>query len=91
MKGGIMNSLNTYKAIKAQYPQHVVLLRIGDFYEAFDDDAHKLAKACDLTVTRTLASQQPVCGFPCHQGDRMIALALKAGHTVAVADVRVER
>jgi DNA mismatch repair protein MutS len=86
-----MNSYNSYQAIKAQYPQHIVIMRIGDFYEAFDEDAKRLAKACDLTLTGSSILGRPICGFPYHQAERMMAKGLESGETFAVADVVVHR
>src|SRR5580700_1878165 len=43
--------MDQYEGVKAQYPGHLVLIRVGDFYESFGDDAKLLAKELEITLT----------------------------------------
>ena len=40
-----------YLAIKKQYPDIILLFRLGDFYETFDDDAKIVSSVCDVVLT----------------------------------------
>jgi DNA mismatch repair protein MutS len=46
------------------------LKKIGDFYEAYDDDARTLAKECRLTLTKR--RDRPMAGFPYHMFSRIV-------------------
>ena len=78
-----------YLQIKAQYPDTVVLFRLGDFYETFDDDAKLVAQACDIVLTsRPVGGGQrvPLAGVPYHAVEGYIAKLINAGHKVAIVD-----
>jgi len=53
-----------YRETKQRYPEMVLLFRVGDFYEAFDDDAKLIADVLGLTVTHR--GTTAMAGFPCH-------------------------
>lgn len=59
-----------YFDAKEQHPDHVIVTRLGDFYEAFGDDAKLLADLCNLTLTSRLFQGKedriPMVGFPQH-------------------------
>ena len=79
-----------YQQIKRQYPNHIILMKIGDFYEAFDGDAQVVADELGLNVvTRSLNRKAKVqmAGFPVGQSgtERIEALQGK-GYGVAVAE-----
>lgn len=59
-------------------------MRMGDFYEAFGDDAINAANALDLTVTSR--GDFPMAGFPCHYLDRYVANLVALGYRVAVCE-----
>lgn len=76
-------------ALKAQYPDHLLLTRLGDFYEAFGEDAQTLAAVCKLTLTvRRVgpAGGRVMAGIPHFTADKYIARLVEAGHKVAVAE-----
>jgi DNA mismatch repair protein MutS len=78
-----------YLQIKSQYPDTIVLFRLGDFYEAFDDDAKTVAQVCDIVLTsRPVGNGQraPLAGVPYHAVDGYIAKLVHAGHKVAIVD-----
>jgi DNA mismatch repair protein MutS len=78
-----------YLQIKAQYPDTIVLFRLGDFYETFDDDAKVVAQVCDIVLTsRPVGGGQrvPLAGVPYHAVEGYIAKLINAGHKVAIVD-----
>jgi len=78
-----------YLRIKKQYPETIVLFRLGDFYEAFDDDARTVAQVCDIVLTsRPVGNDQrvPLAGVPYHSVEGYIAKLIQAGHKVAIVE-----
>lgn len=78
-----------YLSLKSQYPDCILLFRLGDFYETFDDDAKIIAKVCDVVLTsRPVGNDQrvPLAGVPYHSVEGYIARLIEAGYRVAVAD-----
>lgn len=81
--------LEQYLEIKAQYPEAVLLYRMGDFYETFFDDAEVLARTAGVTLTsRDKDSDHPVplAGVPYHAIDTYLARLLEAGLTAAICE-----
>jgi DNA mismatch repair protein MutS len=74
--------------LKAKYPKHVLLFRVGDFYESFYDDAKAISKALTLTLTTTAKGENgiPMCGFMAHIAEHHIANLLRAGFHVHVCE-----
>jgi DNA mismatch repair protein MutS len=78
-----------YLRIKKQYPGTIVLFRMGDFYETFDDDAKLVAQVCDIVLTsRPVGKDQrvPLAGVPYHSVEGYIAKLIQAGHKVAIVE-----
>ena len=78
-----------YLAIKKQYPDIILLFRLGDFYETFDDDARIVSSVCDVVLTsRPVGSDErvPLAGVPYHAIDGYIAKLINAGYKVAIAE-----
>jgi len=81
--------MRQYHAIKKQYPNEILLFRMGDFYEMMFDDAVKASSVLGITLTKRgkgTASEAPMCGVPHHAIDAYIAKLIKAGIRVAVCD-----
>lgn len=81
-----------YVAVQEQYPDSIVLMRLGDFYEAFDDDATTLANELDLTLTgRYMGFEErlPMVGFPYHASDSYIAKIREKHDVVIIEDGNV--
>jgi len=81
--------MRQYTAIKRQYPQAVLLYRMGDFYEMFNDDARIAARILGITLTTRnngSAEATPLAGFPHHALDRYANKLVKAGHTIAICE-----
>lgn len=77
-----------YIAVQEQYPEHITLIRLGDFYEAFDDDAETLSDELNLTLTGRdvgLDNRASMVGFPYHASDTYIA-KIRERHSVVVIE-----
>jgi DNA mismatch repair protein MutS len=84
-------SREQFDAAKAQCPDAILLFRVGDFYEAFYDDAKYASKALGLTLTtRDRDSRVEMCGFPYYQLESYIAKLVASGKRVAVCERVVE-
>jgi DNA mismatch repair protein MutS len=78
-----------YLQIKKQYPDAILLFRLGDFYETFDEDAKVLSQTCDVVLTsRPVGKNQrvPLAGVPYHAVEGYIAKLINAGHKVAICE-----
>ncbi|MCY4538494.1 MAG: DNA mismatch repair protein MutS [Chloroflexi bacterium] len=79
-----------YLEIKSQYPDCVLMFRMGDFYEMFDEDAELAARELDITLTARAHSKGgakiPMAGVPYHAVDGYIAKLIDKGFHVAVCD-----
>ena len=78
-----------YLALKKQYPDIILLFRLGDFYETFDDDAKTVSSVCDVVLTsRPVGNDErvPLAGVPYHAVDNYIAKLIAAGYRVAIAE-----
>jgi DNA mismatch repair protein MutS len=69
---------------KAQAKDALLLFRLGDFYEAFHDDALIIAKEMQLTLTER--NQVPMCGVPYHTADMYIDRLIQKGFKIAIAE-----
>jgi DNA mismatch repair protein MutS len=88
-KGKETPLIKQYNSIKSKYPDTVLLFRLGDFYETFNEDAVITAKVCGITLTRRnngAAGQMPLAGFPHHQLDAYLPKLVKAGYRAAVCE-----
>ncbi len=82
--------MTQYASVKAKYPDTILLFRMGDFYETFDDDARTTSKVLGITLTRRGkagdAGETPLAGFPYHALETYLPKLLKAGLRVAVCE-----
>jgi len=78
-----------YLRIKKRFPDTVVLFRLGDFYETFDDDARLVSSVCDIVLTsRPIGKgpRVPLAGVPYHAVESYLARLIAAGHKVAIVE-----
>ncbi len=78
-----------YLQIKRQHPDAILLFRMGDFYEMFDDDAEIVARELELALTRRdwgRGEKSPMAGVPHHAIDGYIARLVGKGYRVAVCE-----
>lgn len=81
--------MKQYNAIKAKYPDALLLFRVGDFYETFGEDAVKAAAILDIVLTKRGAgsdSETELAGFPHHSLNTYLPKLVKAGCRVAICD-----
>ncbi|MBK8967821.1 MAG: DNA mismatch repair protein MutS [Lewinellaceae bacterium] len=77
-----------YNQAKAQYPDAILLFRVGDFYETFGEDAVKAAQALGITLTsrNNGGSDIELAGFPHHAMDTYLPRLVRAGFRVAICE-----
>ena len=78
-----------YLDLKEKHKDCVLFYRLGDFYEMFFDDAVKVSKILDLTLTGRdcgLEQRAPMCGIPYHAVDTYVAKLVAAGEKIAICE-----
>ena len=78
-----------YIELKDQYPDTIILYRLGDFYEMFFEDAELISHELELTLTGRnagLEERVPMCGVPYHAVDIYIDKLIKKGYKVAICE-----
>jgi DNA mismatch repair protein MutS len=81
--------MQQHNAIKARYPDAILLFRVGDFYETFGDDAVKTSSVLGITLTKRNNGDDKssqLAGFPHHALDTYLHKLVKAGYRVAICD-----
>jgi len=81
--------MRQYQQVKAKHPDTILLFRMGDFYETFEEDAKIAARVLGITLTKRgngAAGEVPLAGFPHHALDAYLPKLLKAGHRVAICE-----
>jgi DNA mismatch repair protein MutS len=81
--------MQQHNAIKAKYPDAILLFRVGDFYETFGQDAIIAAQVLGITLTKRnngAPSSSELAGFPHHALDTYLHKLVKAGYRVAICD-----
>ena len=81
--------MQQHNAIKAKYPDAILLFRVGDFYETFGADAITTSRVLGITLTRRnngSATSSELAGFPHHALDTYLHKLVKAGFRVAICD-----
>lgn len=81
--------MQQYLRIKAEYPHVLLFYRMGDFYELFFDDARKVARLLDITLTsrgQSGGEPIPMAGVPHHAAEPYLAKLVKQGVSVAICE-----
>ncbi len=81
--------MRQYFEVKDQYPDSILLYRLGDFYEMFFDDALTASKVLDITLTGRncgLEERAPMCGVPFHAVDGYVARLVANGYSAAICE-----
>ena len=81
--------MQQHNAIKAKYPDAILLFRVGDFYETFGQDAIITSRVLGITLTKRnngSAGSSELAGFPHHGLDTYLHKLVKAGYRVAICD-----
>ena len=78
-----------YMETKKEYPDCILLFRLGDFYEMFYDDAVTASQALELVLTGKDCGggeRAPMCGVPYHAVESYISKLITKGYRVAVCE-----
>jgi DNA mismatch repair protein MutS len=78
-----------YYKVKQAHPDTILLFRVGDFFETFEDDAKLASKVLGITLTKRSngsAGDTPLAGFPHHAIDNYLPKLVRAGYRVAVCE-----
>ena len=89
LKAATTPLMKQYYSVKAKYPDALLLFRVGDFYETFEEDAVKTANALGIVLTKRAngsASFVELAGFPYHALDNYLPKLVKAGYRVAICE-----
>ena len=81
--------MKQYFEVKKQYPDTILMYRLGDFYEMFFDDARIASSVLELVLTGRDCGQEeraPMCGVPYHSVDSYIAKLVSKGYKVAICE-----
>ena len=81
--------MRQYYAIKERHPKAILLFRMGDFYETFDEDAKTVSRLLGITLTERNngeADDVPMAGFPHHAVDSHLPKLIRSGLRVAICE-----
>ncbi|MGE5796926.1 MAG: DNA mismatch repair protein MutS, partial [Ignavibacteria bacterium] len=81
--------MTQYYKIKQAHPDTILLFRVGDFFETFEEDARVAAKVLGIVLTKRAngaAEDVPLAGFPHHAIDTYLPKLVRAGYRVAVCE-----
>ncbi len=82
--------MEQYYSIKKQYPDAILLFRVGDFFETFAEDAVTVARDLNIVLTSRqkddAGNKIPLAGVPYHALDVYLARLVKSGHKVVICD-----
>lgn len=82
-------AMQQYFRVKKEYPDCVVMFRMGDFYEMFFEDAKLASKVLDITLTSRGeydGEMIPLAGIPYHALEPYLAKFVRAGHKLAICE-----
>jgi len=81
--------MQQYFRVKADFPDTLLLFRMGDFYELFYDDARRAAGLLDITLTtrgESGGAPIPMAGVPHHALDNYLARLVRLGESAAICE-----
>ena len=79
--------MKQWKELKAKHPDALLLFRVGDFYEMYEQDAKRGAEVLGITLTkRNTQAGHYMAGFPHHALDTYLPKLIRAGERVAICD-----
>ncbi|HEX9897541.1 MAG TPA: DNA mismatch repair protein MutS [Dehalococcoidales bacterium] len=89
MRDSVTPIRQQYLRIKRKYPQAIVLFRLGDFYETFDEDAKTASRELEIVLTSRemgKGNKVPMAGIPYHAIDNYLARLINRGYKVAICE-----
>jgi DNA mismatch repair protein MutS len=78
--------MEQYHRIKSEHGDAILLFRLGDFYEMFEQDALEASSILNIALTRR--NNVPMCGFPYHASGTYIAKLIREGRKIAICEQR---
>ena len=81
--------MKQYLEIKNAHEDLIIFFRLGDFYEMFFDDAEKVSRELELTLTGKSAGLEeriPMCGIPYHAASGYIDKLLEKGYKIGICE-----
>ncbi len=87
--GGLTPMMEQYNELKGRYPEALLMIRLGDFYEFFNEDAEIASRELGLYLTGRevgTGNRMPMCGVPHHALDEYLPQLVKKGYRVAIAE-----
>ncbi len=81
--------MKQYMTVKDAHPDCVLFYRLGDFYEMFFDDALRVSRELELTLTGRdcgLPERAPMCGVPHHSVDLYLKRLVERGYKIAICE-----
>jgi DNA mismatch repair protein MutS len=82
--------MEQYEGVRSQYPGHLVLFRVGDFYEMFGEDARLMARELEVVLTArspdSAGTRIPMAGVPHHALESYLGRLIRKGYRVAICD-----
>lgn len=82
--------MEQYEAVRARFPGHLVLFRVGDFFETYGEDAKLLSRELELVLTARAPDSRgeriPMAGVPQHAVDTYLGRLVRRGYKVALCD-----
>lgn len=81
--------MEQYEKIKEKYNDCILMFRLGDFYEMFNEDAKVASRELELTLTGRASGdgeRAPMCGVPFHSADSYISRLVSRGYKVAICE-----
>ena len=82
--------MQQYVDMKSENPDALLLFRLGDFYEAFFEDAKTVSESLSLVLTHRgtdgFGAEVPMCGIPWHAADNYFGRLVKSGFKVALVE-----
>ena len=83
--------MKQYLQMKAEHPDCILMFRLGDFYEMFNEDAKLVSQELDLTLTtrdrnKPPEERTPMCGVPYHSVEAYLSRLIAKGYKVAICE-----
>lgn len=89
-KNNMSPLMQQYNNIKSKYPDAILLFKVNDFYEIFDNDAKLVSDILEITLTKRINPDKKsftlLAGFPIRAIDDYLPKLVKAGHRVAICE-----
>jgi DNA mismatch repair protein MutS len=81
----IVGVVEHYRTIQKEYPSHIILFQLGDFFEVFDETARLVSHVLDIGLCESRHGTS-MTGFPSKTMDNYLERLIKAGHSVVIVE-----